>query len=120
MNLTKPFYQPIAIISLLLILCLSTTNLLAAHPMFKGWAWANQPVTADYCYNSKNGGIRISRTSTGYYTVNFNNLATNGGVAHVSAYGGNHHCKVRNWHSAGSSLHLNVKCIGTIYRLSIG
>ncbi len=123
MNLTKRFYQTIAktiaIVSFLLALCLSTTNLLAANTMIKGWAWANQPATAAYacpsayCYNSQNGAIWISRSSTGYYTINFDSLSTNGGVAHVTAYGGNHHCKVRGWYSAGSSLLLNVKCIGT-------
>jgi len=119
MNLTKRSYQPIAIVLLLITLCLSAANLLAANTMIKGWAWANQPTAAayacpsTYCYNSQNGAVQMSRTSVGYYTVNFDNLATSGGVAHVSAYGGNHHCNVRNWHSTSSSLIVNVKCIDT-------
>lgn len=82
-----------------------------------GWVWADQPSAASYTpalayqFNRNQSGIAADNTITklglGRYRVDFKNFNTLGGTAHVSAYGGNHYCKVENWTAEVS---VNVAC----------
>ena len=53
---------------------------------------------------------RIVRQGVGAYQVKFAGVNLTAGVAHATAYGGNHTCKVRNWSNDGDSGVLNVDC----------
>jgi hypothetical protein len=55
----------------------------------------------------------VTRLGAGRYRVDFPNLDVQGGVVHVSAYGGNHHCKVEKWRPTAVSereLQVFVRC----------
>ena len=99
----------------------------------KGWVWANQPSSAlsvpyvpptewqhnerydmlpaypwrDYAPSALNS---VTRTGVGAYRVTFPHFAVSGGTAHVTAYGGNHTCKIRSWSPSGGDMNVNVSC----------
>jgi hypothetical protein len=82
-----------------------------------GYVWGSQPTaasylaTGNYMYNSSGGGIKITRTGTGSYTVSFQGLGDTGGIAHVQAYGSTpNFCTVFNWLKVGSNTDVRVKC----------
>lgn len=85
-----------------------------------GYVWANEPGSANYTpstmysFNSSGGGISISRSAVGNYTVRFSGLgggASAGGNVLVTAYGGGSEiCKVASWNSAGADFTPNVRC----------
>jgi len=76
----------------------------------KGWVWADNPTAPSYVpspayqFNSANGVNRITHHEDhiGEYQVQLPGLATASGTVQVSAYGGNHYCKVVNWSPSGS------------------
>jgi hypothetical protein len=78
------------------------------------YAWADQPTTASYApssfyrSNPNGGGVSITRSSTGRYTVAWSGLALlDGGDVQVTAYGGgNIVCKVEGWGSTS----VGVRC----------
>jgi hypothetical protein len=98
----------------------------------KGWVWADQanatlntPYTPSvpYQYNLRttilpaypfrnygSGTNTVTRTSVGAYRVTFPGLAVSGGTVHVTAYGGNHTCKVGGWSPSGADLQVTVNC----------
>jgi hypothetical protein len=81
-----------------------------------GYAWADQPSAASYTpssfysHNSSGGGVSITRSSTGKYTVTWSGLGADlldGGDVQVTAYGGGTaQCKVESWGSQSA----NVRC----------
>jgi hypothetical protein len=81
-----------------------------------GYAWADQPSTASYTpntfysSNSAGGGINITRSGPGRYTVTWSGLGSDlldGGDVQVTAYGsGTAQCKVESWGSQSA----NVRC----------
>lgn len=88
------------------------------------YVWANQPSAeeyqpaAGYSYNSA-GGVQVTRSATGSYTVVFEEAArmpgTNGGVVHATAYGPGTTalCTVGSWGSwFGDDLLVSVRCFG--------
>jgi hypothetical protein len=55
----------------------------------------------------------VTHLGTGRYLVRFPNLNVQGGIVHVTAYGGNHHCKVEQWRPTAVSvreLQVFVRC----------
>jgi hypothetical protein len=84
-----------------------------------GYAWANSPTSASYTpsafyrFNSGGGGVTITRSGTGKYTVSFSGLGADlldGGDVQVTAYGsGNAQCKVESWGSQS----VNVRCFAS-------
>lgn len=92
------------------------TDITAIGQNLKAWVWANNPTasnytpSASYQYNSKGGTNTISRLGVGSYRVSLPNFATASGTVHVTAYNGNHHCKVVNWFPSGTTQRVNVKC----------
>ena len=76
------------------------------------YTWANKPTTPSYTAPTNysfNAGqpVKITRSSTGKYRVNFGRVAAVGGTVQVSAYGTDiGHCTIKNW-SGGS---VNVWC----------
>jgi hypothetical protein len=55
----------------------------------------------------------VTRLGAGRYLVRFPNFNVRDGVVHVTAYGGNHHCKVEKWRPVGVSvreLQVFVRC----------
>jgi hypothetical protein len=55
----------------------------------------------------------VTHLGTGRYLVRFPNLNVQGGIVHVTAYGGSHHCKVEQWRPAAVSvreLQVFVRC----------
>lgn len=98
----------------------------------KGWVWADQAAVALntsytpstlYQLNSRYDYVgtppsrvyspaatnTVTRLGTGSYRVTFPNLSVSGGTVHVTAYGGNHHCKVSSW--GGGEVY--VRCFNT-------
>jgi hypothetical protein len=82
-----------------------------------GYVWGSKPATASYAvtgnywYNSSGGGITITRTGTGSYTVRFEGLGDSGGIAHAQAYGNTpNFCTVVNWLKNGANQDVRVKC----------
>jgi len=82
-----------------------------------GYVWASQSgaasysATGNYWFNSSGGGITITRTSTGSYTVRFEGLGDSGGIAHAQAYGNTaNFCTVFNWLKNGANEDVRVKC----------
>ncbi|QZZ20976.1 FAD-binding protein [Leptothermofonsia sichuanensis E412] len=86
------------------------------NPACKGWVWANQPTATSYIpdqnyqYNSAGGINEIVRLGVGQYKVKLPRLGRSGGMVHVSAYRGNHYCKVANWNFSGNNQFVNVNC----------
>jgi hypothetical protein len=85
-------------------------------PPIEGYVWGWQPAAASYVsatgyeYNSAGGAVQVNRTGVGRYQVRFVNMAGQGGVAHVSAYGAGNICAVTSWGpSLGDEL-VNVRC----------
>jgi hypothetical protein len=77
----------------------------------KGWLWYNgSTAPANYQYNSTGGVNSVVRTGVGQYRAIFPGLGTNSGTVHVTAYGGNHHCKVVNWFASGRNQQVNIRC----------
>lgn len=98
----------------------SKFNVLVLQPSLPlAYAWANSPTSASYTpstfYSSNpgGGGITITRSGTGVYTVlfsGFSGLILDGGNVQVTAYGtfgtANTQCKVGGWGSQS----VNVLC----------
>jgi hypothetical protein len=88
----------------------------AEIPPIEGYVWASQPATAGYTastgyeHNSHGGAVQIQRSSPGVYQVRFVGMAGVGGVAHVSAYGGNGFCTVASWGPSTGDELVNVRC----------
>ncbi|MEM1392183.1 MAG: hypothetical protein AAF757_05935 [Cyanobacteria bacterium P01_D01_bin.116] len=88
----------------------------ASGQNLKAWVWANNPTasnytpSASYQYNSKGATNTVSRLGVGRYRVSLPNFATASGTVHVTAYNGNHHCKVVNWSQKGTTQQVNVSC----------
>ena len=82
----------------------------------KAWVWADQPSTPNYTpsrnyqYNSSLGINQISRIGVGQYQIDLPGIGTSGGMAQVSAYNGNHYCKVVNWTNSDSTQRIRVNC----------
>jgi hypothetical protein len=82
----------------------------------EGYVWGWQPAAASYTsntgyeYNSAGGAVQVSRSGVGRYAVRFVNMAGQGGVAHVSAYGANNICTVSSWGPAFGDEIVNVRC----------
>lgn len=99
----------------------------------KGWVWLDQPSQPlNTCYTPPEWwqhNMRydiltvypwrdyapaalncVTRTGVGIYRVTFPNFAVSGGTAHVTAYGGNHSCKIQSWGSSGSDMNVYVRC----------
>jgi hypothetical protein len=89
---------------------------LAAPPGVYGYVWGNQPNTPDYVpntgyeHNSAGEPIRITRNGIGSYYVTFRGMAGQGGVAHASAYGNNHHCTINTYGPRGRDQVLHLRC----------
>lgn len=103
-------------ILMLFITCLALeSSVLAQIPRGRGWVLANNPTSSSYIpdlnyqSNSAGGTNRIDRLSRGYYQVRFPGLATSGGTAQVSAYGGPHYCNVEGWLSSGADMLVIVR-----------
>ncbi len=79
-----------------------------------GYVWADQPTSADYrpstsySHNPGGGEIRVTRASTGSYSVRFSGWSgSTGGNAQVTAYSaGKERCQVASWGTAN----VNVRC----------
>ena len=70
--------------------------------------WENIP---NHPYrNYYSGDVMVTRKAVGYYSVLFEQMNATGGVVHVTAYGGNHHCKVQNWYPTVGGQLVNVRC----------
>ncbi|MDM4719299.1 hypothetical protein QTQ03_06690 [Micromonospora sp. WMMA1363] len=71
-------------------------------------------VDSRYATVSTGGGVVVRRTGTGAYTVILEEAASDGGVAHVTAYGDAPvHCTLASCHRApfgGADEHLQVRC----------
>ena len=82
----------------------------------KAWVWADQPTAPNYTpstsyqYNSGRGINQISRLGVGQYQIDLPGLGTSGGMAQVSAYNGNHYCKVVNWVNIDGTQRIRVNC----------
>ncbi len=99
-------------------------SLLPASSRALGWVWANQEATTlgtsytpdvNYQYNAHFNALplvnnTVTRLENGKYKVTFKHLNVTGGTAHVTAYGGNHHCKVSSLNRAGTSVNVYVNC----------
>ncbi len=76
------------------------------------FAWADQPSTSSYSPDSSyaynpTGGITITRSSVGSYSVNFANQNLNGGTVQITSYGsGNSNCYSGGW----GGTFANVEC----------
>ncbi|WP_144394537.1 hypothetical protein [Pleionea sediminis] len=122
---------------------MSFASQLHASPDYvRAWAWAgnhsstiNEAYSASSFYSNSSGFRRtserpfrvryygdtqITRTGTGSYRVLFENMTGTGGIAHVTAYGGNHRCKVAGWYSNGSGQNVNVRCFAPNGNLTNG
>jgi hypothetical protein len=81
-----------------------------------GYVWANSPTSPSYTpsttyqWNSTGGTNTITRNGTGLYTVILPGLNFTGGTAEVTAYSGNHYCKVQGWGPSGTTQRVNVAC----------
>jgi hypothetical protein len=88
----------------------------AAPPAVHGYVWGNQPNNPNYFpntgyeHNSAGGPVQIIRNGVGSYHVVFHGMAGQGGVAHASAYGNNHHCTVNTYGRRGSDQIVHVRC----------
>jgi hypothetical protein len=88
----------------------------AIVPPIEGYVWGWQPAAASYTsttgyeHNSAGGAVQVTRTGVGRYTVRFVNMAGQGGVAHVSAYGGSNICTVTNWGPLVGDEFINLRC----------
>jgi subtilisin family serine protease len=84
-----------------------------------GWVWTDQENSAlnvpyspaaAYQFNRNYSGVpatnSVTRLGVGQYRVDFKNFLVAGGTAHVTAYGGNHTCKVLAW-SGEVALYVN-------------
>jgi hypothetical protein len=93
-----------------------TDEIATSGQNLKAWVWANNPTasnytpSASYQYNSKGVTNTVSRLGVGRYRVSLPNFATASGTVHVTAYNGNHHCKVVNWFPSGTTQQVNVSC----------
>lgn len=84
----------------------------------KGYAWANAASAPSYVpsplysYNASGGGISISRSETGRYSVTFAGLGSVAGSGHVqvSTYGTKAACSTTGWGGAPSHLVVEVAC----------
>ena len=65
------------------------------------YVWANRPAANSYiasgAYQQNAEPILIHRVRTGFYNVQFGDIAAIGGVPLVSAYGANGHCQAASW-----------------------
>jgi hypothetical protein len=94
-----------------LTLLMQSVSLAQSTPVGRGAVWSDgtgAPIT--YQFNTSGGTNTITKTATGRYTVRFPGLGTSGGNVQVTAYRGNHHCKVVNWYSSGTDQIVNVAC----------
>lgn len=71
------------------------------HPLLSsvaGYAWADQPTSASYTpdtahsYNAAGGGITVTRSAVGRYTMNFGDLSTGGANVEITPFGANVTC----------------------------
>lgn len=97
-------------------LILGSTDAQAQVIRAKAWVWANQPTSSSYTpdpnyqYNSTGETNEITRLGQGKYSVALPQLGTTGGMVQVSAYGGNHYCKVGSWNASGTTQQIRVYC----------
>jgi Zn-dependent metalloprotease len=87
-------------------------------PVF-GWVLANQPLTTGYTpatqQNSTGSANTITRSSAGNYVVRYAGLngglgVSKGGTIHVTAFAGQHNCKVVTWYGSGDDIIAPVAC----------
>lgn len=78
-----------------------------AHP---GYSFTESWEHTSSGRSSADTSATITRNGTGRYTVRIKNFTANNGIAHVSAYGGNHLCTIRRWYSSGNDLLAQVYC----------
>lgn len=90
----------------------------AAPPSY-AYAWANDPVAAEYAAHPRyafnpGGEVRIRRAGVGRYAVLFDGYRPpGGGNVQVTAYGaGDARCGVERWIARGASLDVGVSCHG--------
>jgi hypothetical protein len=75
------------------VLYTGASTLPAQHQYSRRWdVLSESPYRKPYV----TGTVTVNRIRPGDYRVTFPNLGVVGGTAHVTAYGGNHHCKVAN------------------------
>jgi hypothetical protein len=85
-------------------------------PPIEGYVWGWQPAAASYTsttgyeHNSAGGAVQVTRQGVGRYAVRFVDMAGQGGVAHVSAYGANNICTVVSWGPLVGDEFINVHC----------
>ena len=92
----------------------------SVSPTGIAFAWADGPSSAtytpstSYSYNPTGGGVNITRSSTGQYTVTFSGLNAallSGGDVRATSYGSTARCKVTEWGSGpGNTLQVGVGC----------
>jgi hypothetical protein len=100
--------------------CALTHAIVDQDPFTVGYVWNDSPSGTGchvpntfYSYSSRaNPGTNtICRTGTGAYTVHFAGLASKGGNAQVSAYGGSPvSCKVSSWSASKTEELVKVNC----------
>jgi len=89
---------------------------LAASTGIKGWVRADLPTAASYVpnrsyqYNSTGGTNSVTRLGVGQYRVDLPGLGGYGGIAHVSADGGAHQCKVKDKGPLSSAQQIYINC----------
>jgi hypothetical protein len=98
--------------------CLISHGIVGHDWFITGYVWANQPSAAGcyqpstpYSYNSGGSVNAICRNGTGAYVVHFTDLASSGGNAQVSAYGGTPaNCTIGYWVPSGADETVAVNC----------
>jgi hypothetical protein len=91
----------------------------AVDPPMEGYVWGWDSSNPDYFsttgyeYNSAGGRIQILRSGVGRYQVRFHDMAGQGGVAHVSAYGSSKVCSVASWGPSQGDEVVNLRCFAT-------
>ncbi len=118
----------------LMILSVSQSTI-AGDKYAKAWVWANNSnsaINSEYTPSANyqnvygferilsypyrihmSGQATVKRLGTGQYQVKFENLNMVGGTVHITAYGGNHQCKVKNWYPSNGNQLVNVNCFNT-------
>src|SRR5262245_8364787 len=87
---------------------------LAAQPI-RAWVWNDNPSSSgipngSYQFNSTGAVNSVTYFPKGKYRVDLPGLGLSGGTVHVTAYGGNHHCKTAGWGPSGATMQVLVNC----------
>jgi hypothetical protein len=94
-----------------LTLLVQSASLAQTAPVGRGALWSDgTSAPSGYQFNTTGAINSVEKTATGRYTLRFPGLGTSGGNVQVTAYRGNHHCKVVNWFSSGATQIVNVAC----------